>query len=176
MEQADLMRDVTDHRHAIGAGTVAPAERQVWMLKRHSSANGRQFTLAYGVVAGVILGTASLCALAGAWLVLPCAIVETLVIGGMCWLYTRREQGYDCIELFDGTLIVLRSDARRVERVELNPLWVQIALGTGRDPRIEIRYAGSTIAVGGQVPLEDRQRVVREVNRQVSALRARSTR
>jgi hypothetical protein len=73
-------------------------------------------------------------------------------------------------------LIVVRSDARRVHRIELNPLWTQVALGCGGSPKIEIRYAGSTVEVGAQVPLDERRRVVDEVNQQISALRGHSAR
>lgn len=176
VEQADSVQEATDSSEATRAVTSTQVEHQVWMLKRQSSATSRQFVFAYGVIAGVILGTASLCALAGAWLVLPCAIVETLAIGGMFWLYTRRERGYDCIELFDGTLIVTHTDGKRVDRSELNPLWAKVALGTGRNPKIEIRYAGSAVAIGGQIPVEDRQRVAAELNQALLALRARAAR
>jgi uncharacterized membrane protein len=163
-----------------GNGTVAQAvteitaDRHVWMLKRRSVATSIMF--AFGVVAGVVLGVAILCALSGAWSVLPRAVIETLVIGGMLWLYASRERGYDCIELFDGVLIVLRTDTDHVERVELNPLWTEITLGGGLSPKIEIRYAGSTLEVGAHVPLDERRRVVDEVNRQLAAMRRRSAR
>lgn len=154
------------------AASAARADRQIWMLEPQSSATTGQFVFACSVVGGIVLGTSVLYALTGAWQVLPVSLIELVVFGGLCWLYTKRERRYDCIELFDGTLIVLRADTGHVERTELNPLWTQVTLGAGRDPDIEIRYAGATITVGARVPLEQRRRVVSELSQQLAALRS----
>jgi uncharacterized membrane protein len=176
LQQADSVQEATDDAAALGTGARERAEHQVWLLKRHSTCTSGQLALAYGVVAGLIVGAAALYALAGEWLVLPVAIVETLAVGGFCWFYTRRGRGYDSIELYDGELIVVRSDGNWVERAELNPLWAKVALGTGRNPKIEILYAGETAAVGAQVPIEDRKRAVVEINQALSALRVSAAR
>jgi uncharacterized membrane protein len=171
VEQAKYAQEMSNVADAEEVGASERVERQLWMLKRQSSCTPRQFVLAYGVVAGIIVGAAALYAIAGEWLVLPFAIVETLAIGALCWLYTQRERGYDSIELYNGELIVVRNDGHWVDRAELNALWARVALGTGRNPKIEIHYAGSTVPVGGQVSLEVRKRAVVELNQALSALR-----
>lgn len=175
MEQADITDIEPDKKTKHAASEHA--DRRVWMLKRQSSATNSQFVFAFGIAAGIILGTSGLYVLTGGpWQVLPMALIEVLVFGGLCWLYAKRERGYDCLELFDDTFIVLQTDSRRVERHELNPLWTQVGLGNGRRPLIEIRYAGTTLSVGAQVPLDRRQRVVDELSYELATLRRRGAR
>ncbi len=177
MEQTDTTGTGIDSKTEHAAGIGEHADGQVWMLKRQSSATNSQFVFAFGIVMGIIFGTSGLYVLTGGpWQVLPAALIEVLVFGGLCWLYAKRERRYDCLELSNGTLVVLQANHRRVERHDLNPLWAQVDLGNGRNPLIEIRYAGATLSVGARVPLDQRRRVVDELNRELATLRRRGAR
>jgi uncharacterized membrane protein len=150
----------------------ADSGRRVWMLRRNCSLSPRQSVFSFGLLAGGALVVATLCATAGAWVVLPCALIEMIVLGGFFLLYARHAVDYDCIELFDDSLTVVQCCGSNVRRFELNPLWVRVQMSEGRNPKIEIRYAGEVALVGRHVSSAYRERAVKEINRELRLRRS----
>jgi uncharacterized membrane protein len=142
-----------------------PEVGQTWTLRKNCSISPRQFVCFYGALAGAALSIATVCAASGAWMVLPCAGLELVGVAALFLLYARHAVDLDRIMLGDGRLVIEQRRGARQTRVELNPLWTQVALQSGRNPRIEIRYAGSAILVGEYVPVYRRAVVAQELRR-----------
>ena len=67
-------------------------------------------------------------AVLGAWLILPFAGLEVLLLGAAFVAYARRAADYEKIELADGRLTVEVAQAERRNRYELDPRRAQVLL------------------------------------------------
>jgi uncharacterized membrane protein len=168
----DCFNDSLTARRAVTLDNGTPLaftrpEPCVWLLRRNCSLSPRQSLFATGLLAGFSIVVAVLLAMAGVWVVLPYTLVEVIAVGSCFLLYARHAPDYERIELTDETLTVVQCCGPSVRRFELNPLWVSVRLGDGRNPTIHINYAGKATALGRHVTLAQRRRVVSEINVQL---------
>jgi uncharacterized membrane protein len=88
-------------------------------LKRNCSNSPAGFACACAAAAVAALAIGAGFAAAGAWLVLPFAGLEALLLGAAFVLYARHAADYERIELGPGRLTVEVADAERSARFEL---------------------------------------------------------
>jgi uncharacterized membrane protein len=77
----------------------------------------------------------------GAYLVLPFAVIEVVVLGIAFVVHARHATDGERIQMRDGRLVVEHERAGHLERVEFDPAWVRV------EP---VRNDGSLVEVSGQ--------------------------
>jgi uncharacterized membrane protein len=89
-------------------------------------------------------------AIAGAWLVLPFAGLEVVMLGVAFVLYARRAADYEKIELARDRLTVEVAEAERTARYELDPRRARVLLekNEGYGARVLLRGAEEELEIG----------------------------
>jgi uncharacterized membrane protein len=89
-------------------------------------------------------------AFAGAWLVLPFAGLEVLLLGAAFVLYARRAADYERIELAAGRLTVEVAEAERSARYEIDARRARVRLekGAGYGARVLLQGGGEQLELG----------------------------
>jgi uncharacterized membrane protein len=135
------------------------------MLKRNCALTPRGFIFAYCSIVAIAVLVAGFWTAVGVWIVAPFAALDLLAVGVAFLVYARHAADYERVEITAERLIVESADGVQVSRVELNPLWVRIALEDTPRPKIQIRYAGHIILVGTHVPVQRRTLVASEMRK-----------
>jgi uncharacterized membrane protein len=108
-------------------------------LKRNCSISPAGLACVFAALAVAVLAIGAGFALLGAWLILPFAGLEVLLLAGAFVLQGRHATDYERIELADGRLHIALSEGSRVSRYEFDARSVRIAMAEGalllRDPR-----------------------------------------
>lgn len=145
------------------------------MLKRNCALSPRQLALFYATLVALsfLIGTGF--ALSGAWLVLPFAGIEMLVLGLALLKYGQSALDREHIVLDREALCVevVQAGCRRRER--FNPHWVRIeAEGSvgARPLRVWLGEGGRRVAVGQFVGEVQRAVFVQELNHALASVRS----
>ena len=101
-------------------------------------------------------------AAAGAWLVLPFAGLEVLLLGAAFVLYARHAADYERIELEAGRIKVEVADGSRITRYE-----VQGARVAMQDGRLVLRGAKEQLEIGRYLGAEARAEFAAELERKL---------
>jgi uncharacterized membrane protein len=128
-------------------------------LKRNCSNSPAGLAGVYIALAFVVLGIGSAFAFAGAWLVLPFAGLEVLLLAAAYVAYARHAADYERIELESGRLTVEVAEAQKVSRYEIEARRAEVYLEAGerRDARVKLRGAREELELGRH--LDERTRV-----------------
>ena len=97
-------------------------------------------------------------AVAGAWLVLPFAGLEVLLLGAAFLLYARHAADYERIELESGRITVEVADGRRIARYEMQGARVFM-----EDGRLVLRGAEEELEIGRYLDAEARAELAAEL-------------
>jgi uncharacterized membrane protein len=105
------------------------------ILKRNCSISPSGLALVFGALGALSLAIASGFALLGAWLILPFAGLEALVLGAAFLWVARHATDHERIELVNGRLVIEVADGRQHERFEFEArrarLKVETRIGGG---------------------------------------------
>ena len=107
-------------------------------------------------------------AAAGAWLVLPFAGLEVLLLGAAFVLYARHAADYEKIELESGRVTVEVADGRRTARYEMDGARVSM-----REGRLVLRGAKEELEIGRTLGAEARAELAAEL--ETTLIRGRNT-
>ena len=116
----------------------------------------------FAALAALVLGIGAGFAVAGAWLVLPFAGLEVLLLAGAYLLYARHAADYERIELDAGRLKVEVADAERVVRYEMDGAKVAM-----EDGRLVLRGARQELELGRHLDAEARAELAAELNKKL---------
>lgn len=141
--------------------------KREWLLKRNCSLTPRQLAKAYLLLCGGSFGIAAVFALQGLWIVFAFALVEMAAVGAALLHYARHALDREHIALSDRCLLVERFRGERLEQVRLDPHWTRITMPQARRDLIELESMGTRVAVGSFVTDEQRQRIARELRREL---------
>jgi uncharacterized membrane protein len=114
----------------------------------------------FAALAALVLAIGAGFAAAGAWLVLPFAGLEVLLLGAAFVLHARRAADYERIELQSGRLEVEVTEADRVTRYQLQNARVSMEEG-----RVVLRDAKEEIEIGRHIGAEARAELVAELEK-----------
>src|SRR5687768_8938328 len=103
-------------------------------------------------------------AFAGAWLVLPFAGLEALLLGAAFVVYARRAADYERIAFASGRLTVEVTEAERSRRHVLDARTLRVCL---EDGRVLLRAAGEALEVGRNLDAEARVRLAAELRKRL---------
>lgn len=126
-------------------------------LKRNCSMAPASLGLAFGALALAALAIGGGFAVAGAWLVLPFAGLEALLLGAAFMVHARHAADYERIELRAGSLTVEVAEGKRARRYELDPRRVRVSLEKGR---VLLRGAQQELEVGRSLDAQARASLV----------------
>ena len=99
------------------------------VLKRNCSISPRGLLLAFALLAALVLGIAAAFAALGAWLILPFAGLELLLLGAAFWVTARHAADYERIECARDRLTVDVSEGERLRRYEFDARRLHVRLG-----------------------------------------------
>ena len=114
----------------------------------------------FAALAALVLAICVGFAAAGAWLVLPFAGLEVLLLGAAFVLHARHAADYERIELQSGRLEVEVTEADRVARYQLQNARVSMEEG-----RVVLRDAKEAIEIGRHIGAEARAELVAELEK-----------
>jgi uncharacterized membrane protein len=101
-------------------------------LKRNCSISPRGLLLVFAALAALAMIIASAFAALGAWLILPFAGLEVLLLAAAFWLTARHATDYERIELERGRLRIEVCEAERLERFEMDARAARVRMVDGR--------------------------------------------
>ena len=123
-------------------------------LKRNCSISPAGLACVFAALAFAVLAIGTGFAIAGAWLVLPFAGLEVLLLGGAFVLQARHATDYERIALERGQLRVEVADGGRLARYELDARGLRVDVdGT----RVVLRGAQEALELGRH--LDERSRI-----------------
>lgn len=129
-------------------------------LKRNCSMSPAGLAKVFAALAALVLAIGAGFAAAGAWLVLPFAGLEVLLLGAAFVLHARHAADYERIELQSGRLEVEVTEADRVARYQLQNARVSMEEG-----RVVLRDAKEEIEIGRHIGAEARAELVAELEK-----------
>lgn len=142
---------------------VVESDRHQWMLKRNCALRPWQLGVCFAGIAAVSLVIAVLCAIGGAWLVIPFAIVESAALGAAFVVYARHAADYERIVATRERLLVESGRGARVERFEQDGGCIRVDYEAASGEPIRLVTTREAIAVGRFVPDECKAVLVREL-------------
>jgi uncharacterized membrane protein len=116
----------------------------------------------FTLLALLVLAIGAGFAAAGAWLVLPFAGLEVLLLGAAYVLYARHAADYERIELDAGRLTVEVADGARTARYELADVGVEVKEG-----RVVLHGAKEELEVGRYLGAEARAELAAELRKRL---------
>lgn len=119
-----------------------------WSLQRNCSLSPAQLVKFYAGLCAVSLGIATLFWFMGAYLVMPFAWLEVLVLGIALLVYARHASDGERITLQGRWLVVECEHAGHTERTEFAREWVKVEPCSGDGSLIEVSCQGRRVVVG----------------------------
>jgi uncharacterized membrane protein len=137
-------------------------------LKRNCSMSPAGLAKVFAALSVLVLAIGTGFAAAGAWLVLPFAGLEVLLLGAAFMLYARHAADYERIELEPGRVRVEVADGRRIARYEMHGARVCV-----QDGRLVLRGATEELEIGRHLGAEARAELAAELEK--TLIRGRTT-
>jgi len=134
------------------------------LLKRNCSISPGRLLLVFGLLSALSMGIAAGFAMLGAWLILPFAGLEVLVLGGAFWLTARHATDYERIELVHERVTVDVGEALSLRRHELDARRARVRM---EDGRVLIGTAGAPLEVGRHLAAEARAAFADELGKRL---------
>jgi uncharacterized membrane protein len=133
-------------------------------LKRNCSTSPAGLAGVFLALALVVLVIGTGFAIAGAWLVLPFAGLEVLLLGAAYLLYARHAADYERIVLDSGRLTVEVADAGNTARYEMEARRARVCL---ERQRVVLRGAREELELGRHLDAELRARFAAELQKRL---------
>ena len=133
-------------------------------LKRNCSISPAGLACVFAALAVAVLAIGTGFALLGAWLILPFAGLEVLLLAGAFFLQARHATDYERLELAGERLRIDVADGRSVARYELDARHVRIAMEEGA---LVLRGPRGRVELGRHLDGESRAAFARELQRRL---------
>jgi len=147
-------------------GEVARAAGYSIVARRNNSLTSTGRLLVFGFIFAVSIGIALAFAALGAWMILPFAGLEMLVLY-LAFRYIDRHAGdYERIEVTGERVQIEFNEAGRTQHHEFNRSWAQVVV-SGEGSRLALRSHGREFEIGRHVNDEQRLQIARELRRQL---------
>lgn len=133
-------------------GNAAEGATDIMLVaRRNNSLSPGGGRLVFGCLAAVVLAISLGFAMSGAWLILPFAGLELLVMG-VAFRYMDQHAGdYECMTMHDDQVVIERRDRGRVSRSEFNRHWARLIISEPRGMergRLALRSHGKEVEFG----------------------------
>jgi uncharacterized membrane protein len=133
-------------------------------LKRNCSISPAGLAGVFVALAFVVVAIAAAFAALGAWLVLPFAGLEVLLLGAAYVLYARRAADYERIVLESGRLTVEVGEAQKTFHYEMEAHRARVYL---QEERVVLRGARDELELGRHLDAHTRARFAAELQKRL---------
>jgi uncharacterized membrane protein len=133
-------------------------------LKRNCSISPAGLAGVFVALALVVVAIGAGFAAVGAWLVMPFAGLEVLLLGAAYFMYARRAADYERIVLESGRLTVEVGEARKIFRYELEARRARVCL---EEEHVVLRGAQGELELGRHLDALTRARFAAELQRRL---------
>jgi uncharacterized membrane protein len=133
-------------------------------LKRNCSISPAGLACVFAALAIAVLAIGTGFALLGAWLILPFAGLEVLLLAGAFFLQARHATDYERIELAEDRLRIELAEGRRVARYELDARSVRVGMD---GDALVLRAPRERLQVGRHLDLAARAEFADELKRRL---------
>jgi len=134
------------------------------ILKRNCSISPAGLACVFAALAVAVLGIGVGFAVAGAWLILPFAGLEVVLLGGAFVLQARHATDYERIELDGGRLRVEVAEAQRVARYEMDARGARVEM---EGPHVLLRGPKDELELGRHLDAEARRAFAAELRKRL---------
>jgi uncharacterized membrane protein len=144
-----------------------------WTFKRNCSASPKQAAMLLGSVALVSLTIATMFALSGAWWVLFFSVLEVAALVVAFVVYARHAGDYERVVVTPDAVIIELNSGSRYTTEQIHPAMARVDFpctlpeARGGGPLIGLASGYRVIGVGRHVPKHDRERLAREIRREL---------
>lgn len=138
-------------------------------LKRNCSISPAGLACVFAALALLALAIGAGFAAAGAWLVLPFAGLEALMLGAAFLLHARHAGDYERFELAPGRLTVVVGEGLSTARYELDPGSARVVLekDRGYGARVLLRSRAEELEIGRHLDADARVEFAAELTRRL---------
>ena len=133
-------------------------------LKRNCSISPAGLAGVFAALACVVVAIGVGFAVAGAWLVLPFAGLEVLLLGWAFVVHARRAADYERIELDTGRLTVEVGEAQKLSRYEMDACRARVRL---EEERVLLLGAREQLELGRHLDADTRARFAAELQKRL---------
>ena len=133
-------------------------------LKRNCSISPAGFAGVFAALACVVVAIGAGFAVVGAWLVLPFAGLEVLLLGSAYVIHARRAADYERIELDSGRLTVEVGEAQKTVRYEIDACRARVRL---EEERVVLLGARERLELGRHLDAGTRARFAAELQKRL---------
>jgi len=148
-------------------------DRLLVLLRPNRSLSRRGGWLLFGVISGFLTIISVGFALLGAWMILPFAGLEVVLVGAVTAWFARHYDDREWIVLESARVRVARRLGEREEQFEFQRYWARLRFERRRfrpdASRLSIGSHGRFVEIGSQVDESTRRKIARELR---GALRA----
>jgi uncharacterized membrane protein len=134
------------------------------ILKRNCSISPAGLAGVFAALACVVVAIGTGFAIAGAWLVLPFAGLEVLLLGAAYLFYARRAADYERIELASGRLTVEVGEAQKTWRYEMDARWARVCV---EEQRVVLLGAREQLELGRHLDADTRTQFAAELQKRL---------
>jgi uncharacterized membrane protein len=135
-------------------------------LKRNCSISPRDLLLVFAALALLAVSIASGFAALGAWLILPFAGLEVLLLGAAFWLTARHATDYERLELERGRLRIEVCEAERLQRYEMDAHAARVRMVDGH---VLLHAPRAWLEVGRHLDAAARSRLAAELGKRLQS-------
>jgi uncharacterized membrane protein len=132
------------------------------VARRNNSLSSAGRNLVVGSLAIIALVISLAFAVQGAWMILPFAGLEMLVVYLAFRCCERHAGDFESLSIRDDRVLIVRRERGEVSRHELNRCWAQVVLhpgGRGRQAVLALRSHGRQVEFGRHLTEEQRCRM-----------------
>jgi uncharacterized membrane protein len=147
------------------------ASTRRFLIRPNSSLSWRDAVRFYISMVLVSFGIAIAFALQGAWLILPFAGLEMLLLGIALYIVARRAARWQEISINGDRIHVVEHDPRRQQEQSLQRAWAQVihedAAIKGHPSKLSIRSHGRSIEIGRCLNEQEKRCLAEQLSRAV---------
>jgi len=137
------------------------------LVRPNRSLSFRAMVVLFAGIAAFVITIGIGFSLAGAWLVLPFAGLEVVVVGVVLYLLVRHNDDHDLIVIHHDRVMVVRRHGGRERHEEFQRYWVKVELRRGRSwypSRLSIGSHGRFVTIGADISEEERRALAARLN------------
>jgi uncharacterized membrane protein len=137
------------------------------VARRNNSLSSAGRNLVVGSLAAIALVISLAFALRGAWMILPFAGLEVLVVYLAFRCLERHAGDFESLSIQDDRVLIVRRERGEVSRHEFNRYWAQVVLQPsqwGRQVVLALRSHGRQVEFGRHLTEEQRYEMARTIS------------